>query len=670
MKRILYSLFVSGVALFPFFQVAGQATVTITSTTVADGVIAQGSSANIVYVAQMQVATQQVTVNNISIPLLGTHDADDLGYVTVYFNASSPVVSGAAYLGQLPVTFAAPHTYSIGINRTIAAGESGYFIIVVSVLNTATDNHTVTVNGATNPLVFSYSTAVTLINNQTDAAGDQTIQAADVTVTSLPVADGVIAQGSSANIVYVAQMQVATQPVTVNNISIPLLGTHDADDLGYVSVYFNASSPVVAGAAYLGQLPVTFAAPHTYSIGIYRTIAAGESGYFIIVVSVLNTATDNHTVTINGATDPLVFGFTNTSNVTNNQTDAAGDQTIQAADVTVTSLPVADGVIAQGSSANIVYVAQMQVATQPVTVNNISIPLLGTHDADDLGYVSVYFNASSPVVAGAAYLGQLPVTFAAPHTYSIGIYRTIAAGESGYFIVAVGVKPTGTLGNTVEIDGAVNPLIFGFTNTTNETNNQSDASGTKTIGTVTPVSLAKFSSTVVGKTIQLSWQTETESNNTGFEIQRSSDGIQFSAIGFVASLSLNGNSTSTLLYSYTDESHLAGNNFYRLRQIDKDGKYVYSTVSRSVFESYSSIRLFPNPVGNQIKLRINSAAIERLHIRISDQAGKLVKSAEVPLVAGVNEIDMDAAGLPKGIYLIQFNSKSQFINHVLKMMKE
>ncbi|MEQ1678132.1 MAG: hypothetical protein ABL876_15600, partial [Chitinophagaceae bacterium] len=160
-----------------------------------------------------------------------------------------------------------------------------------------------------------------------------------VTLTTSPVAASNIAQGTTNNIVYAARMDVATLPVTVNSIQFNLGGTHDNNDLTVCHVYFNATAPTLSGAFFLfANIPATFAAPHTYNATFAgQTIAAGGSGYFIIVVNTSSSATSGNTVKINGLTDPVSFNYTTSPTITNNQTDAAGVQTILAAGVTLTT---------------------------------------------------------------------------------------------------------------------------------------------------------------------------------------------------------------------------------------------------------------------------------------------------------------------------------------------
>ena len=463
----------------PGSYAAGSVTVGTTAVAAAD--LNQGTNTNVVYIASMAVSTENATVNNIQFTLSGSHDADDLSTVSIYFNASSPVISGASFIGSAAATFAGPHAYSINVSRTVTAGTTGYFLITVNVTSSATDNHTIRITGSTTPVTFSFSTSTSVTNNQNNGAGILTIQAADVTLTTSAVTAASINQGTNTNVVYITKMDVTTEPVTANNIQFTLSGDHDNDDLSTVSVYFNATSPVISGASFIGSAAATFAAPHLYSINISRTLAAGTSGYFLITMNVTSGATDNHTVVITGNTTPVTFGYTTVPNVTNQQTNIAGAQTIQAADVTLSTSTVAAANLNQGTNTNIVYITKMDVATEPVTANNIQFTLSGNHDNDDLSTVSVYFNATAPVISGASFIGSAAANFAAPHAYSINISRTLAAGTTGYFLITINVNSTATDNHVIQINGKTTPVTFGYTTAPNILNKQKNLAGPQTI---------------------------------------------------------------------------------------------------------------------------------------------------------------------------------------------
>jgi hypothetical protein len=154
----------------------------------------------------------------------------------------------------------------------------------------------------------------------------KTYGVAHLTLTTSPVAAADVNQGTSNVIVYPVLMEVTTDPVTVNNITFTLSGTQDNNDLTSAAIYFNATAPNLSGASFLNSTSTGFAAPHTYSVSINRTIAAGDEGYFIVVVSISATGSDNKTVQINGSTDPVTFGYTSAPVIDNQQSNAAKAQ--------------------------------------------------------------------------------------------------------------------------------------------------------------------------------------------------------------------------------------------------------------------------------------------------------------------------------------------------------
>ena len=507
--------------------------VTLTSSHVDAASLNQGSTNNIIYVVKMKVTVSAVTINNVQFTLSGTHDDNDMSGVYVYYNAAAPVISGASYLGGTTTLFNAPHTYSIGVNRAMNVNDSGYYIITSNINATATDNKTIQINGATNPVVFAYSVATTVVNSQSNAAGVQTIQAADVTLTTNAVDTASLNQGSTNNIVYVVKMATKTEPVTASNISFNLNGTHDNNDLTGVYVYYNASAPVISGASYLGGTTTIFDAPHTYSIGIYKPMVLNESGYYIIVASISNTATDNHTIYINGATDPVQFGFATAPNITNSQGNKAKKQTIQAADITLTTNVVDSANLNQGSTNNIIYVAKMATKTEPVTTNNISFTLSGSQDNNDLTGVYIYYNASAPVLSGASYLGGTTTIFDAPHTYSIGVYKPMVLNESGYYIIVVSIAAAATDNHTTFINGATDPVQFGFITAPSITNSQSNKARRQTIqaaditlttSTLDTASINQGSTNNIIYAVKMDTKTEpATANNISFNITGTQD---------------------------------------------------------------------------------------------------------------------------------------------------
>ena len=109
--------------------------------------------------------------------------------------------------------------------------------------------------------------------------------------------------------------------------------------------------------------------------------------------------------------------------------------------------------------------------------------------------------------------------------------------------------------------------------------------GTFSISTMSaplPVTLLNFSGEHRDNKNLLKWSTATELNNQGFEVQYSTDGNNFDAISFVNSKSKDGNSASVINYEFIDGRTLYGNAYYRLKQVDKDGRPNFSNIIFSI----------------------------------------------------------------------------------------
>ena len=120
--------------------------------------------------------------------------------------------------------------------------------------------------------------------------------------------------------------------------------------------------------------------------------------------------------------------------------------------------------------------------------------------------------------------------------------------------------------------------------------------------TVLPVSLVSFNAKAETNTVVVNWATANEVNNTGFNVQRSTNGSTFTTIGFVAS-----KSAFTNNYTFTDAAVTAGTRYYyRLQQQDIDGKTSLSNTVTVLFDGKnSSIKISPNPFSNIITAQYN-----------------------------------------------------------------
>jgi hypothetical protein len=179
-------------------------------------------------------------------------------------------------------------------------------------------------------------------------------------------------------------------------------------------------------------------------------------------------------------------------------------------------------------------------------------------------------------------------------------------------------------------------------------------------GTVTPVELMAFTGTVDGSSVTLSWRTASETNNSGFEVQKSTDGSSFTAIGFVKGA---GTTQSQHEYSYTDR--MEGRSWYRLKQVDYDGTYEYSQVvafSPASALQFDLAKNYPNPFRATTHIRYTLAAETQVSVDIYDALGRLVRTLVSGVSpAGIHSVTWDGADqggypMPSGMYVCRMTA--------------
>ena len=175
-----------------------------------------------------------------------------------------------------------------------------------------------------------------------------------------------------------------------------------------------------------------------------------------------------------------------------------------------------------------------------------------------------------------------------------------------------------------------------------------------------PVELKLFTAEVIGNTVKLNWETETEVDNYGFEVQRSVFGVQSSEwikIGFVEG---HGNSNSPKQYSFTDKNPVGGSNFsYRLKQIDTDGKFEYSDVVEVLLvpEELFLSQNFPNPFNPSTTIEFSLSQTSHVTLEVFNTLGERVGVlASEELSAGTYNYKWDASNLTSGIYFYKLHA--------------
>ncbi|MBX2940545.1 MAG: T9SS type A sorting domain-containing protein, partial [Ferruginibacter sp.] len=164
---------------------------------------------------------------------------------------------------------------------------------------------------------------------------------------------------------------------------------------------------------------------------------------------------------------------------------------------------------------------------------------------------------------------------------------------------------------------------------------------------VVPVKITSFTAEASADDAVLEWITEREINNNRFEIMRSANGTDYTQVGTV-----NGNGTSNMInrYRFIDPQVLANAPvwFYRLKQVDDDGRYEYSNVVVVKSRSTAALYVFPNPAADYLHIRINEVVTEGITYRLFNANGKMLKQGTVQQTLQRVELNR----LPSGIYIL------------------
>jgi hypothetical protein len=179
-----------------------------------------------------------------------------------------------------------------------------------------------------------------------------------------------------------------------------------------------------------------------------------------------------------------------------------------------------------------------------------------------------------------------------------------------------------------------------------------------------PVELVSFTSTCVDNNTILKWETVSENNSSYFDVEKSTDGYTWRVIGQVSAA---GNSNEQLSYSLSDYDNNS-NTFYRLNQVDLDGRNEYFGPISSSCEITSFIfNTIPNPSKEDFFLQIYSKEDETVTIEIQDLNGKLVHINKYEVQNGINIFPVNSEFI-NGVYyikLIRNNNESFIIKHLI-----
>lgn len=159
-----------------------------------------------------------------------------------------------------------------------------------------------------------------------------------------------------------------------------------------------------------------------------------------------------------------------------------------------------------------------------------------------------------------------------------------------------------------------------------------------------PVTLISFQANAAENVVQLTWSTSEETNSDRFEIQHSLDGKRWNAIGNVKS---EGDSKVLQTYAFTDLQPVSGNNLYRLKMIDRDSTFAFSSIKNVRFENLVTSSIYPNPAEDVLNLKVVDWKRVK-NVRINKLSG-----ARVYVSDAVQSGTIDISKLDAGIYILR-----------------
>jgi hypothetical protein len=159
-----------------------------------------------------------------------------------------------------------------------------------------------------------------------------------------------------------------------------------------------------------------------------------------------------------------------------------------------------------------------------------------------------------------------------------------------------------------------------------------------------PYQLISFKGTRAGTDILLNWSTLNEYDYTSFELQKSTDGINFDAVK-------NMQSSSQGSYAFKDiyTSNSTANIYYRLKQVDSNDQITYSNIIIVTTTGSGTFNIFPNPATNAIQFKLNQPIKSQVRLNIFNTMGILIKSGNFSSATG----QQDVSSLTPGSYTVE-----------------
>lgn len=177
-----------------------------------------------------------------------------------------------------------------------------------------------------------------------------------------------------------------------------------------------------------------------------------------------------------------------------------------------------------------------------------------------------------------------------------------------------------------------------------------------------PVHFKSFSGKLLtNETIRLDWKADTDQQHDHFEVEKKTAGTDFVAIG---------RGPASDPYYFIDVNPVAGNNYYRIRQVDKDGKISYSTTIAVVYKPRTLLaEIYPNPVSDLLRVKIKSGETASYELTLTDISGRIIHEEKISTGNGKQEWAIPVKGFASQLFFVTLKTSSGVVVAREKVIK-
>lgn len=179
-----------------------------------------------------------------------------------------------------------------------------------------------------------------------------------------------------------------------------------------------------------------------------------------------------------------------------------------------------------------------------------------------------------------------------------------------------------------------------------------------------PIELLEFTAVYTGSVVELNWRTASETNNDFFTVERSLDGVNYSAIGIVDGA---GNSSHENRYSLIDDAPPEGVIYYRLKQTDFNADESYSDIRSVLIRGIEtgSLLVAPNPASQEVQILFASYMNAVARLKVFEASGRMIHEMKISAKEGYNTYSMDVSTWIPGVYLLELESGGKTMKTLL-----